>query len=44
MRVDSQSGVTTYVGWVDLALDDIEDGDVTSSLARGSRDHAVLRL
>ena len=32
------------VGRVDVALDDVEDGDVARRLARRRRDHAVLGL
>lgn len=33
-----------HVGWVDLALDDVEDGDVAGFLGGVGGDHAVLGL
>lgn len=33
-----------HVGWVDLALDDVEDGDVAGLLGGVGGDHAVLGL
>lgn len=34
----------THVCRVDVALDDVEDGDVACSLARRGRHHAILGL
>ena len=39
-----QEGCQTYVGGVDIALNDVENRDVARRLAGYGRDHPVLRL
>jgi hypothetical protein len=37
-------GMDTNIGWVDIALNNVENRDVTSGFARRSRNHAIFGL